>query len=162
MGVRPAAAISLDFLIRTKLDVHMYTLPSVVVAVVAAFELFAFCFIFSSSRVLFSSYYPRRTSPSRPSSLSIRTHPRERSRFLYYIYISVPSFIFSGPDYMVKDRYFGRKTCRKILFNEKKKKYRKKKNIYFSIFFLLVLELYYRYVLHSLCQKRTCSILLNR
>jgi len=92
-------------------------------------------------------------------------HPPHRagSRVLY---ISVPSFIFSGPDYTVKDRYSGGKTNRKIFFSRKKKPkekiYRKKKRIYFSIFSLelyIPAEYFYR---RRQVEKITCSILLNR
>lgn len=68
----------LDFLIRTKLDVHMHTLfplrrrrRRIAAAAAAAFELFAFFFFFSFARAFFfSTYYPRRTSPSRLHSPS--------------------------------------------------------------------------------------------
>lgn len=118
------AAVSLDFLIRTKLDVHMHTFPSVVVvAVASAFELFAFFF----SLLYLCLFFLLSTSdkPLDPDRLLTATRA---SRLLY---ISVPSFIFSGPDYTVKDRYSGGKTYRKILFNEKKNTGRKR-NIFFN------------------------------
>lgn len=81
---------------------------------------------------LFFSYYPRRTSPYSPVS---SLHPPRRARS-WVLYISVPSFIFSGPDYTVKDRYSGGKTYRKIFFSRKKKPkekiYRKKKKYIFQ------------------------------
>jgi len=81
---------------------------------------------------LFFSYYPRRTSPYSP--VSSLQPPRRARRWV--LYISVPSFIFSGPDYTVKDRYSGGKTYRKIFFSRKKKPkekiYRKKKEYIFQ------------------------------
>lgn len=83
---------SLDFLIRTKLDVHMYTLQLPLSS--SQSSLWAFCLFFFSSRAFFLSFLL--STSDQPRAPLVRA---TFSRWLLYTFRSRVSFSLGSPDY---------------------------------------------------------------
>lgn len=148
-GERARAAVSLDFLIRTKLDVHMHTRsppPSSLYSSNGGSSLWAF------SPLLVPFFFLLSTS-DKPLNRLFVIHSAPTVEF--YTFRSRVSFSLGRIIRLKIGRYSGGKTYRKIFFN-RKKKYEKKniqeeKRIYFSIFSL---ELYIPAEYYHRCRRR--------